>query len=277
LVKQVGGIDFCIFSKDRPLQLNGLLHSIRKHVTDLTEISITILQKASSPQFSEAYKKAVEDVQINCTIIPETNFFYDLLQIVSTMQSSYCMFLVDDIIFIRSVDFKRLLTSISNTSSVVSLRLAPHIEFSYMLNRAIAKPPFSPFNDELLSWNWCEGDTDWGYPLSLDGHIFRRNEIGTILKYILFKAPNSLENSLQFYNSIFWTRKGICYNKARLINIPANLSQNEYCTNPCGNTSTEQLLKQWHDGYRIDIDAVTEMDNRSVHVPIDLPLLRITR
>ena len=46
------------------------------------------------------------------------------------------------------------------------------------------------------TWHWMGMEGDWGYPMSLDGHIFRTAEIAPLLEHLDYRNPNVLEAAL---------------------------------------------------------------------------------
>ena len=51
----------------------------------------------------------------------------------------------------------------------LSLRMCPRMDYSYALDTITGIPPF----EDGTTWRWPEAEGDWGYPMSLDGHVFR--------------------------------------------------------------------------------------------------------
>ena len=113
-----------------------------------------------------------------------------------------------------------------------------------------------------------EGNS-WQYPLSVDGHFFSTSELTFFAELLDYKAPNSFEASLQTYQNIFSRRMGVCMNETRLLNVPANIVQDEY-ENIHGTFTTEEALKYWSQGNRIDVNQYYCFKNQSVHQLIKL-------
>jgi hypothetical protein len=123
----------------------------------------------------------------------------------------------------------------------------------------------------LLAWLWKYGELDWKYPLSLDGHIFKRMEILALLKTLDFDSPNRLEEKLQKFQAVFSWRLGVCYAKSRLVNIPYN-RVNTDIKNRHGSVHQENMLRIWNKGYRIDRKSYYGIVNESAHQEFPLHL-----
>jgi hypothetical protein len=93
---------------------------------------------------------------------------------------------------------------------------------------------------------------DWCYPLSLDGTIFFRKEIEMMVSKLIFNSPNSLESQMQLYKDLFLCRKGVCFSKAKYVNIPCNVVQKEFNNLSNDSYSVEQLLNYFLNGKRIN-------------------------
>ena len=72
---------------------------------------------------------------------------------------------------------------------------------------------------------------------------------------ISYKGPNSLETALHdHYSPIFLQRKGVCFEKAKYVNIVCNVVNTEHNNRNTGLHSIDDLLKKWEEGYRIQYE-----------------------
>ncbi len=265
-----------IFSKDRALQLHSLLCSFREMVK--TPVKLYVLYASSSKNHSNAYNQlfGVHQPYLK-QVIRQINFRDQVLELLRGIDTSRLFFLVDDIVITREISLD-CFAELSSHAFVPSLRMAPHLQYCYTMGQEQPVPANVKgiiLNEDLFCWRWSEGRFDWNYPLSLDGHIFDTIEIKTIIENCSFKAPNSLENSLQKFKSIFLHRLGVCWNEARIINIPLNKVQFEI-ENICGNIHQDQLLDTWEKGFAIDHKKLLNFKNRSAHQEIAVTLISRT-
>ena len=82
-------------------------------------------------------------------------------------------------------------------------------------------------SDGALSWDWSVHYMDFGYPLSVDGHIFRTKEISKLTKKVSFENPNTYEAALQMFSN-FPKSKMWAYKESVLVNSPTNVVQEVY-------------------------------------------------
>lgn len=265
---QVQGV---VFSKDRPLQLAATLGSFLDQVHGAGPLHV--LYVASSARYEMAYKKLQAEYAPPYVFWQkQISFKTDLVRLLHSICARSVFFLVDDIVFIESVDIDEL-SEFDPQEFIVSLRLGQNLTRCYTGNSRQRTPIFArpTTNPSLLSWKWRDGDWDWGYPLSLDGHFFSATEISLMANLLEYRAPNSFEGALQVFTDVFRSRAGICYTKSRIVNIPHNKIQKENSNRSQGN-SAEELLAAWEDDCRIDFKSLYGFENRSAHEEISLPL-----
>ena len=259
------GISFIIFSKDRALQLDGLLRSMLHHVTGA--YSIHVLYCTSNTAHAHAYQELAEGIQNTDRIqwTKEADYKEDLVRMLQGVQTASVCFLVDDIVFIRPVNLDTLDRN-AMTGGIVSLRLGSQITFCYTKQKAMHLPTLNPSKkqDDLLKFSWEEGCYDWAYPLSVDGHIFPTSEILVAAKLLDYRAPNTFERALQMLTPLYQKRLGYCFESPKMFNIPLNRVQNEI-GNINGNISAENLLEKWQQGLTLDFKALSDTKNESVH------------
>jgi len=267
-------LEFIIFSKDRALQLHGLLQSLLRHVQGT--FSIQILYHASSQAHQNAYQdiKRLLSQQDQIHWKQEHNFQADLIHILDNSQSTKICFLVDDIVFTRPINLDSLNWS-RYSEGILSLRLGEGINYCYTKDRSMTVPPLTNSNEtgDILEFSWSDSTLDWAYPLSVDGHVFSTSEIRVAVHSLHFTAPNSFERALQILTPLYAQRPGYCFTQPRLVNIPLNRVQNENY-NISGDISPDQLLQRWKEGKTLDIEALTAIETNSVHQEIPISFCR---
>ena len=266
-------ISAVVFSKDRAIQLYALLSSFFD--TKIGECEIVILYKYTNA----AHKKAYDDIS---QIFGDTVKFYNqesyssfqdsLKLVVSQLPKGNIFFLVDDIVFTEIVDY-RFLASLDLSDTIFSLRMGDHLNYSYAVDASQALPKTLEFTDGYLTWQWSEGRLDWGYPLSVDGHVFSTSEVLLWIKYLDFGSPSSFENALQKLKYLYRHKRGLSFKKSRIVNIPANKVQDEI-DNFKGSFHQDDLLQKWIDGMVIDHTKFRGWCNHSVHQESDFHFIK---
>jgi hypothetical protein len=165
------------------------------------------------------------------------------------------------------------LVALDPARHVPSLRLAPHLTRCYTLDRPQPLPPFLPdagLGPDLLAWRWSDGVLDWGYPLSVDGHLFSTAELRVLAREASFRAPNSFEGALQVHAGQFTSRLGVCFRESRIVNLPVNKVQGEYTGNRSGELGPAEVLELWRAGKRLDHRRLYGIVNDAVHQEVEL-------
>jgi hypothetical protein len=213
-----------IFSKDRTAQLELLLRSIKDKWIGFADIKV--IYRATTPDFDAGYNK-VRQIHPEFSYVKESNFRNDLLS--NLNDDEYKMFLVDDIVFIRNFSLNETeVKTFFNRPDILtlSLRLSPHINYCYTQKKSCSLPPFN----QDRTWNWKRQTpfpSDWEYPLSLDGHIFRFSDIKHMFFNGNYRAPNTLEGYLDSQSGTMSKTLMLCFNESKIMNIPVNRVQNE--------------------------------------------------
>jgi len=102
---------------------------------------------------------------------------------------------------IEGFDVEDIIKEMSNDDVFCfSLSLGKNITFCSNMN---CENIFKPLSDEgkVLSWDWSVHYFDFGYPLNLDGTVFRGKEMRKFVKGIHFDNSLELENSLQIFDN----------------------------------------------------------------------------
>ena len=186
-----------IFSRDRAAQLDLLLRSIEWNAPDLFN-GINVIWKASNLRMERAYQLAAKEHPDPC-FFKERLDFKKQVQGVLSWSREYACFLCDDDIIYRPVT-KDMVEQIDLKSQpktlAFSLRLGENTGFCYPMQQQQEQPDVER-NGELRVWDWRRGQHDFGYPGSLDGHIFRRDHL-RLLTRGEYGNPNQLEEKLNY-------------------------------------------------------------------------------
>lgn len=216
-------VDFIVFSKNRAMQLRALLESFF-HFVDIQVINSVSVIHHFDPNYREGYQQLYDEfAQVN--FIHENDFKEQTLSVLRSSSEFVC-FLVDDIIFFREVKGE----IIPKQSEVCfTLRLGENCKYSHPANAWYNPPKFS-VEDGFISWEWNSAEYDFGYPFSLDGHVFRKDDILTICEDSYFRSPNSLENVLVYFNphmQRFSSMRMRSFKHSSLVGVPVNRVNNE--------------------------------------------------
>lgn len=245
-----------IFSKDRPMQLDLLLRSMPEQLRD----ECTIIVKSSHTPYYIGYLEVVN--KNDAWFCFESHFKTDLLESLS-WYDPLTMFFTDDDVFINPMPE---IPELPDAVACLSLRLNPSLDYCYTLCRSQNAPKMTQ-NGNNWVWNWRLADADFGYPMSLDGHIFRTADILPLLKRLDYHDPNSLEAALA-ENPIDRPLM-MCYDKSIIVNNPINRVQ-DTVPNRHGNITAKELNNLWLAGKRIKLEPFMGIKNNACHMEIPL-------
>lgn len=264
-----------VFSMDRAIQLHALLESY--FICVRNPAPLKVIYRCTSLEHEDAYNELIlKFSEKSLEFIKQErreDFRWLVIQSLSHSNASRVFFLVDDIIFVENVDLEHL-AEFDTRDFVPSLRLGEQLTRCYTVNQPQPLPNFEKsliLESHFLCWRWSEGALDWAYPLSVDGHIFGREEILALIENTAFDSPNTLEGHLQRHVEYFKGRWGVCYRKGRIVNIPWNKVQSDN-NNLHGSIHQNDLLEQWKNGYVIDVGAFLGIRNVGCHQEYDLKL-----
>lgn len=265
-----------VFSKDRALQLHALLSSYSENVA--SPAPLHILYCVSTPLHQKAYDEVMEIFSDKFSFTRQSSavsFKDDLVRLLESLNARKAFFLVDDILVIEKFNIEDF-ALLDTDKTVPSLRMGLNLKNCYTVQKEQPLPELMPnhdINDNKIFWKWDQGLYDWAYPLSVDGHLFSKQEITAITKLINFSSPNSYEHQLQKFHRFFRIRAGVGYKKSRIVNIPCNKVQ-KVNKNIHGNIHQDFLLDKWMNGYQMDYRNIYGYLNTSAHEEIPFGFIR---
>lgn len=273
-------ISLIIFSYNRPSQLDLLLQSINKNSNGLFS-SIDVLYKYDNEQYQKGYQLCNHYHQnLPVDFWTESDFRKDLLTILLYRnQSKYICFCVDDNILYRPItisqsDVDDVFGQILDT---LSLRLGRNVYLDDISanKKAIIPSKIGQYKNFYL-WNSLTVplSSNYGYPLSVDGHIFRTIKIIKTITNIEFTNPNFLEGNLQQYKNDFPYMA--CQELSCIVNSPNNRVQNTF-TNKFGLNyflDPQELNNKFLEGYRFKLDQIDFSNICGCHQELNLQIFK---
>lgn len=263
------GIDWLVFSRDRPCQLDALLRSLERHAGEPTR-TVSVLYHSSSPGFDAGYA-LTRSAWPWAWHVPEIDFSEQvrrwLLQATDVVG-----FLCDDDLFYRPAPVLRELPL------PFSYRLGFNCTRQHPTGREQRLPEIRDAVSDLLSWEWLGAEGDFGYPFSLDGHAYAREAIIGLVHDVDFVDPTTLEAgvvSALLDPSFNRTRErfGSTYHapaRSCLVSIPANrVTMSSHNPIMADGLSVVELNALFLRHQRIDLDAMdfSNVDGAHSEVP----------
>jgi hypothetical protein len=239
-----------IFSKDRAMQLDLLLRSIKRNMG----VDVSIMYSYSSEWYMSGYERLIGGGYNWVRVI---DFKLELLNLV---KDEFTLFFTDDSVVTRKFSLRDMRYFANDFRAVCySMRLSPTVRYCFAEDKESNVPEID--GNGRFSWKGLDGD--WGYPMSVEGHVFRTKDILPLLRVLEYSNPCELEALLAV--SPISKPYMYCGDKSSMINIPLNQVQTGW-KNRCGDTGVEYLNKMFLDGYRIDLGPLLDYPNTACHV-----------
>ena len=260
-------IDAMVFSRNRPMQLHTLLSSMER-LTNLKDV--TVLHR-----YDDQYKPGLQRViGLHPTVkfVEETDFEGQVKTYLKLGQK-FCVFFVDDMIFKMPIDVAGPCAVLANNPNFLtfSMRLGTHLTYCYP-NSSQQRVPDGSIKSGFFVWGWKGAEHDWGYPFSVDGHIFRRSELEGWTSHLRFASPNQFESQMQLVRGTF-ALPDLCFSmiNSTVFNMPLNKVQTEL-NNRSESVSIDEMYSSWMSGMTFDYERVTGLLNDAAHSPVSIPL-----
>jgi glycosyltransferase involved in cell wall biosynthesis len=258
-------INIVVFSKNRACQLELLLRSMKLFFDEWALVKTSILYTYTSEKFKKGYEQTMKThPEFSYVLEQPGNFRNHVISLIDPNNQG-TMFFVDDQVFknnfcLKSEPVRRLLSN--PNLACLSLRMDPGMDYCYPEKRSTPPPQLT----ENLEWFWPGLPGDWGYPHSVDSHLYRTDDILPLIKELDYSNPNTFEGALAGrppYNRPYM----VCYEESKVMNIPVNKVQTAN-GNHCGNIPAEYLNDQYLESKRISLSNIAYFKNTAPHQEI---------
>lgn len=271
-----------IFSKDRPLQLDLCLKSIKKNFKDSTQ-NIVIHNNSESFENNFAHKTLREEHPDVEYWRQSSSLFKDVFHAVHSAKNDLICFFTDDDIFYNEFKCDNYNFMSSENTSCLSLRMGLNItERSHagQVGPDLCANAWG-IGKDFMFWSKTAHayGSYWSYDLSVDGHVFTRNRLFEMLGELCLlqdkkewgNTPNVLESVMQRFWAI-GPNLMVSPRQSMVVNSPNNRVQDTH-QNMSGEKydySSETLLEKYNSGARINLDDLDFSDIRCPHTELDI-------
>ena len=265
-----------IFSKDRAMQLDGTLRSFLLHCQDYDLLDLKVIYTTSNQIHEKQYHQLIKDYE-RVEFVKEENFKEDLISLLEPYQ--YVLFLVDDNLFVREFHLTGIVKALRNNTDVLgfTLRLGKNTTHTiHPVKKELMMPVFTQIQKNILKYDWTKLDgVGFGYPIELQSAVYRVPDLWPIMSRFDFLNPNTLElllDSKKDYYKENGKHAQFCFVHSVAFTNPINLVQTAW-KNWADNKieySSEALAQKFSEGYRIDVDAYSNMVPVTSHQVVDL-------
>ena len=260
------------------MQLDTLLSSLLAHWKS-PDIRVDVVYNFSTKDFGEAYERLSSDysdkniklhrecisnpdrVKIQDFVYlynlvrlykdkklrhPKTNFRSIVIDLIEKSEAENVMFLTDDSMFVSDVNI--LQEDISWINDKPWER-----QFSLRLGEGVNPLPKDVEIEGLYcNWNMYQNIGNWGYPFSVDAHIYNKNVILKLLKTYLFYNPSFLEGNIcGVVRRAKYFAESRCYRDIKMLTFPINIVQSSV-DNDSQDVSVEMLNALYLKGERLE-------------------------
>ena len=275
-------ISTLIFSKNRACQLDLLLRSINENFTHISN-DIRIIYTYTDSEFEKGYSKLIDKFP-DCIWYEQVDFQKDTMFALSQSKEHVCFFVDDNVVYnkpnIFGYQIEYLINNIEE-ACCFSFRLglntitqAPYANPPRILD--IKQIPFAEIladDKQILGWLWNKLPTygnNFGYPFSVDGHIYNTKSIIDCLDYE-FDTPNALEGRFPIKKL---KPAMLCLTKSCVVNNPINLvgSSNNDAGHWWGHT-LEELNTNFIKGKIINLASIYKNKIVGSHQEMEIELI----
>lgn len=269
-------VHFIIFSKNRPFQLNSLLHSIYKNFD--SNFYLTIYYKASTQQMDRNYKQLKIKWKF-CDWVEESEKegFKNKLESIIRTDIRHTGFFVDDNLIFNKIKLLDFIDFIKH-EEIGSLRLGLNTKYSYMRSKSVKYPKNLVFvsngkegleRNYYLNWKIKKTSMAWNYVRALDGSIFKTEFLLKILPKKDYSSPSQLEFRLNRNLYSDYNRSAFSPIVSCVVNIPLNRVQDEV-NNQSMQLSEAYLNNLFEQELILDLGEINPWSIFSSHMEIDI-------
>ncbi len=256
-------INALILSKDRACQLRLLFDSIKKYAPKLFN-QITVIYTGSDDRFIQGYDKLIsQEVLPNLVWQKEKDFVQDFVNFFEQCDSEFSCGIVDDCVFYKTVpsDAELVESAFDDDVFCFSLRLGSNTTMQYYMRPEERHHLQNHMvSSHFVKWDWKEWDSrlNYGYPISLDGHIFRTKELAELNRKHEFQYLRQWEGVLAGNSRKDVDRNMmVSYRQSVLFSIPANCVQDPPLVSGQIHSFSEEVLNDSYlGGNIIDLDKL---------------------
>ncbi len=280
------------FSFNRAMQLDTLLSSLINKWNS-PNYHIDVVYNYSNDTFGEGYKKLIKDYSGKPVTLhredstkpdkvslfeltkrnnlaklwrnprlrhPKTNFRSLVINILEQSKADNVMFLTDDSMFVKPVSIPQEIFNWVNEKP-------RDRQFSLRLGKGISTLPSTiSINNEYCNWDLYQHTGSWGYPFSVDAHVYNKQVILKLFKKYIFTNPNTLEADIvSVVGRGKYFAEGRCFTEIKMLTFPINIVQNAI-DNISQNVSVEMLNERYLKGEHLEYVVDEQYDATKQYV-----------
>ena len=265
-------IHLIVWSKDRAAQLHLLLESIEKNMTD--KFITSVIFTYSSDYFKKGYERLREEFPGPRYLFHlEQDLRSDTMELISDKTYDNIAFSTDDTVIYKDANaFKESL--MDSSIGTFSLRLGLNT-LMQDCHAGIYQPPLNIYQEDgdTITWpfNMYHPNSNYGYVFGLDMHVYNRELMYGLTRYMPFKSTNELETGL-FYKKLCIPQNIRSFKHSVAVNIPTNNISGITRHGETYEFTLDELNQEYLDGKTISLTKIMEQTIIGCHQELPLEL-----
>lgn len=252
-----------VFSRNRTFQLDAFLSTLKVN-GGIDPMNVVVLHRYDD--FMQNSLEVLKNHHPGVKFVEETSFKHQILQLTAE-SSDDVVYATDDALITRKIDTSTAIECLKHDRILTySCRLGLNIDYCYPLDKQ-QPPPSNRHEDvenNVFMVQWKRESLDWNYPLSLDGHFFRKKFLEQLLPHLNFKNPNTMEAAMSEVSRTLHYDIMACPLISCYFSSPINIVQEDF-KNRNGGRSVEELNEKFERNERFDPRKVLNRLNKSPH------------
>jgi hypothetical protein len=202
-----------LFSKDRAFQARQCLRSFDDCIVQpnaaAVDFDVTVLCCATNERTRAQYAALRAEVAAWAQLVDERDEACGaLLQrlFAPSRAAGFALFLVDDIVWYRSVLLDAVLAQLGERREIFAAQLRLHAQVRHSVTLGVSCPP--PASLHAARDGWCTWRTDapdaraeWCYPFDLSGALYRASDVAAIVRGASLLGSDALSHPNRFENA----------------------------------------------------------------------------
>ena len=294
-----------IFSKDRAMQLDGMLRSFFRWSAETDLASLTVLYAASEGRFRGQYQELEREYAGRVRLVEQSDFRKQVLHLLDARETAkrmrfpgswisrrvrasegkdatqstaptHILFVVDDTLFVGPFSLLLSAEALDTNHDALgfSFRLGTNTVNSYVFRRSQSLPSFQQLPHGVRKYRWPRADGDFAYPLELSSSFYRAETIVPLVIGLEFSDPNTLESQLSV-NAARLRRRFpalLCWENSVAFSAPVNRVQQvfENRSGSAAELSVGSLAGLFDAGKRLDLGALDGFVPSACHQEVSL-------
>jgi hypothetical protein len=262
------------FSKNRALQLDGMLRSLEQCCGPVRS---RVIYEATDELHAVTYSRLAREYP-RVSLVAQGDFERQVRRELETEE--YVLLVVDDTMFINDCSLLEAAALLRHDEVFGALLyLSKDTRESYMGRCAQAVPRMTSLANRWCCYEWMKAEGDFAYPLSVNCSAYRCEDLLTCLRGRRFRDPCELELVIDHTKGRVSSSRSVVVvpTSSSAFSLPLNRVANSCPDNRAANRpgTTPESLRRWYaGGWRVAVDLYRGCVPGACHLEIPLIVRR---